>query len=81
VIVRFPSTGAIGEVTAETEINTEYIGDMAGTWFRIRWDDTGECTWNQASSVEVILPDPVHQPELKLDPEEHWYAMNDGWVT
>jgi hypothetical protein len=52
-IVRYPSTGTVGEVRAIDNLTALAVGDMAGAWFYVWWTD-GACTWVQASSVEVV---------------------------
>lgn len=55
-IIRHLTSGAIGEVEAETHLSAAFVGDMAGPWLFVAFEDGLAC-WVQASSVE-----PIHNP-------------------
>ena len=56
--VRFKTTGVEGGVLDTDCLPAERVGDLAGTWHLVRWDDTLEQTWVHADSVETVHPDP-----------------------
>jgi len=51
--VRHAITRLGGNIIALRTLPVEQVGDQAGEWFNVVWDD-GFQSWVQASSVEVL---------------------------